>query len=139
MPSLYYQRYETSNNITISTVTGVVSITRSGLYHFEVNTEVTTVVGGDFSQFAAAPEMFKATMLVTSANPSFSNIKLPIFRTPFLRENAATLCKGIGRGSIDIYLSAPATVKLEFTTTNNRFLSAGSFDDNYLSGYLISE
>lgn len=133
------QAYETSLDMSINTTTGVVSINKSGLYHFETNIEVTTVLGADFSQFAAAPELFKVTMLVTTANVTINNMKFPLFRTPFLKENAATFCKGIGRGSIDIYLQAPATVKLEFTTTNNRVLNAGSFSDNYFSGYLISE
>jgi hypothetical protein len=138
-PSQYMQAYETSVDISISTTTGVVTINKSGLYHFETNIEVSTVLGSDFSQSATAPELFKATMLVTSANAIINNMKFPLFRTPFLKENAATLCKGIGRGSIDIYLVAPATVKLEFATTNNRTLNAANFSDNYFSGYLISE
>jgi hypothetical protein len=138
-PISYFQGYETSSDITINTSTGVVSITKTGLYHFEVYTEVSTVLGEDFSQFDPNPELFGCRLVVTVSSTAINNLKFPIFRNPFLKENAATLCKGIGRGSIDIYLAAPATVKLEFTTTNNRNLTSGIFGENYFSGYLISQ
>jgi hypothetical protein len=138
-PNAYTQGYETSPDISINTSTGLVSINKTGLYHFEVYTEVSTVLGADFSQFDPNPEIFGCRLAVTVSSTSINNLKFPIFRNPFLKENAATLCKGIGRGSIDIYLAAPATVKLEFSTTNNRTLNSGIFGENYFSGYLISQ
>jgi hypothetical protein len=51
-----------------------------------------------------------------------------------------TNMQGIGKGSMDIYLVAPATVKIVYgASTAGRTFNSSAMGENYFSGYLISE
>ena len=138
-PSQWLQGYETSLDISLSTVSGLVTINKSGLYHFEVCSNVSTVVSTDITQFSATPELFWSEIVVNSVNNSI-DYEFVVFKVPFLREISTAQMRATGRGTFDIYLEAPATVKIQFdATTSTRTYNAGQFGDNYISGYLISE
>lgn len=138
-PSQWLQGYETSLDISINSVSGLVTINKSGLYHFEMCTNVSTVVSTDISQFSNIPELFWGEIVV-NANNNNIDYEFVVFKVPFLREINTSQMRATGRGTFDIYIEAPATVKVQFdATTSTRTYNAGQFGDNYISGYLISE
>lgn len=123
----YYNFGTATTSYTTGTQFFNLNITKSGLYHFDINLSHNT--NGDFSQASTNPRSIKFQLLDFGFGTIYTGYSV------YNYHNGNAVSEASFDKSFDKYITAPAQLRFLSTTTNS-----GAFELNYLvTGHLISD
>lgn len=133
--------YNLSNNISINTTNGTITINKTGLYQFDYNVTCTggpqNVVGNLNTNSGAITNAYSFIFYVN--RPTGADILLPMYIPTYLESDGGNILYYVGRGqksnSIKLHIVAGTTISI-YLSSNNVAPSNFQYD---ISGNLVSE
>ncbi|MBA2248837.1 MAG: hypothetical protein H0W12_01440 [Chitinophagaceae bacterium] len=127
------------NNGTAFSITNeIVTINKTGLYHFESAVSLITTTQIDVTQQSANPNMLELRLIVNNAPNIGNNIWFELDYKPFFQPAGGSFSsQAFVKGSQDLYIQAPATITFFYYSNNFANFSTSGYS-NYFSGYLIA-